>query len=80
MADTDLIAQIPALIEKGGLPAVVGGALLALLYKFGRKESPDTQLAEALKELTAKVGQLQLQVVDRLGRVETRCDNLESKK
>jgi hypothetical protein len=80
MADSDLISQIPALIEKGGLPAVVGGALLALLYKFGKKESPDTQLADALKELTGEVMKMRLEMTERFTRIESDVRHLEQKK
>ena len=80
MADPDLLSQIPALIEKGGLPAVVGGALLALLYKFGKKESPDAQLADALKELTGEVMKMRLEMTERFTRIESDVRHLEREK
>ncbi len=81
MAEADLLAQVPALIEKGGLPAAIGGALLALMWKFGgRREDPEAKLAAALNTLTAEVRAMRNEMTDRLARAETRLDNLDHKK
>jgi hypothetical protein len=82
MAEADLVAQIPALIEKGGLPAMVGGGLLALFWKFGRQkdDDPETKMAAALNALTAEVRAIRNEMTDRLARAETRLDNLDGRK
>jgi hypothetical protein len=82
MAEADLIAQIPALIEKGGLPAMVGGALLALFWKFGRNkgDDPETKMAAALNALTAEVGKMRLEMTDRFARIESDVKHLEGRK
>lgn len=81
MAETDLIAQIPALIEKGGLPAIVGGGLAWLLWKFGgKRDDPEANLAAALSALTKEVRDMNLKMTDKFGRYETRLDNLERDK
>ena len=89
MAEPDLLAQIPALIEKGGLPAMVGGGLLALFWKFGRNkgDDPETKMAAALNAIAAKVDamdgnvhDLKVTLADKFGRYETRLDNLERNK
>ena len=77
----ELIDQIPAMIEKGGLPAVVGGALFALLWKFGgKRDDPEEKLVLALNALTKEVRDMRNEMTDRLARAETRLDNLDHKK
>ena len=87
MAD-DLMAYIPALIEKGGLPATVGGALLLLVYKFGVKRD-DTEasltaalnaLSEHVKSLDAKIQHMDLKMTEKFTRVETKVERLERDK
>lgn len=81
MAEVDLLSQVPALIEKGGLPAMVGGGLLALMWKFGgKREDPEEKLVLALNALTKEVRDMRNEMTDRLARAETRLDNLDHKK
>jgi uncharacterized membrane-anchored protein YhcB (DUF1043 family) len=79
MAD-DIFAQIPVLLDKGGMPALAGVILTALFVKFGRKESPDTQLATAMKELTDEVRTMRLEMTDRFARIESDVKHLEGRK
>lgn len=73
MAEVDLLSQVPALIEKGGLPAMVGGGLLALMWKFGgRREDPEAKLTAALNALAAQV-----QSMD--GKIETMNERFKDK-
>jgi uncharacterized membrane-anchored protein YhcB (DUF1043 family) len=76
MAD-DLFPQLIALWDKGGLPAIAVGGLIGLVVKFGKKESPDTQLAAALKELTGEFTKLRLEITDRFARIESDVKHLE---
>ena len=81
MAEPDLLAQIPALIEKGGLPAMVGGGLLALFWKFGRKrDDPETNLAAALNALSVEVRSMRLEMTERFARIESDVRHLEKEK
>lgn len=73
----ELISQIPALIEKGGLPAAIGGGLLVLLYKFGpRRDDTEANLAAALNALTKEVRDMRQEMTDRFARVETDVKHL----
>lgn len=77
MAEPDLIAQIPALIEKGGLPAIVGGGLAWLIWKFGgKRDDPEANLAAALNAVRAEVRDMRQEMTDRLARVETDIKHL----
>lgn len=72
MAEPDLIAQIPALIEKGGLPAIVGGGLAWLVWKFGgRRDDPEANLTAALNALTTEVREMKLDLSVRVAMIET---------
>jgi hypothetical protein len=79
MAD-ELLPQLIALWDKGGLPAIAVGGLVGLLIKFGKKESPDTQLATAMKELTDEVRTMRLEMTDRFARIESDVKHLEGRK
>lgn len=81
MAMEQLIAAIPGMVEKGGLPAVIGGGLMFLVWKFGgRREDPEAKLAAAFNALADEVRKSNVAFGERLVRVETKIENLEGKK